>query len=298
MIFSISKSKKQKISAKDAHQKNIPCVCPECYDDLIPVLNKSIYHFEHVNNISCPKYYKNNKYENMKMELFKSLTRSTLCSDIEMDKFIVNTVFDLSFYKKGKMILINLVKPTTVKIDMIKCISGCYGFDIPIIWLNHYKESIDKETYNPTEIEKWLQTSCYGRVYYWKSGIKVTPVHFEYNGLSVKPIKNKDISLTTGFGTQSIKFYKFNPEEFPNRIVYIDIRKYWWPYIKRYKNPGDMDNYSNNFNIISEGYSFEELKCIKCGNFFITHPRSRESNLCEDCYVSKYDLDPLEYYDL
>ena len=125
---------------------------------------------------------------------------------------------------------------------------------IALLWLAQWDDSLEGERYSPRPWELWVHAAYYGRVYYWRGGRQITPVHFSpyYNHVEQtywhdedgdeqsgggfyrkskryrSPIKGDDLDLLLHFNKKPRESFVSGNLIIPEALLYCDRgRKFW-----------------------------------------------------------------------
>lgn len=183
MLTSLTVDRK-KLWAALAEKSNAPFYCPECGGET--VLHKGrvkIHHFAHKSGALC-EYGGGESEAHMrcKSEIYMELAKHTQL-ECELEKPLGKVRPDVWVLSKatGNQCAIE-VQISTLTMDKIIYRTEQYNrLGVYVLWLSPWTDDLDKRIYSPRMWEKWVHATYFGRVYYWRNGLTVTPIHFGDN---------------------------------------------------------------------------------------------------------------------
>lgn len=216
MLSAIRNHDRKKVLAGLEIKSNRPFSCPVCKDTVI--LRKGplkIAHFAHKPPVLC-KYGSGESESHMraKIEIYESLIKSPHVTKCEMERYLETIRPDISCYINGTPVAIE-VQISKLSLEEIIYRTIEYGRKgIYVLWLPLFTDKLRAERYSPALWEKWLHTTYYGTVYYWRNGLNIVPVHFAKHEIFVPHStwfdSNGDEKSAGGYSKES-KRYK-NPK--------------------------------------------------------------------------------------
>lgn len=170
-------------SEKDSNQTYL-CEC--CNSEVI--LKKGIskqHHFAHKIASTC--IYTTNESEEhikIKLELFNSLKKYSFIKNIEMEKYLGNSIADIYFEKNNQKIAIEIQLSNLTKEKLIERTLRYKEKGIHVIWIHSYNQflnriNLEDKTICLKDWEKWLVSMNFGKLFLWKKEETLIPVTFE-----------------------------------------------------------------------------------------------------------------------
>jgi competence protein CoiA len=197
------RSDSQKTLAQDANKIDAPFTCPECNKNVI--LRKGLIkipHFAHKPPVTC-QYGQGESEEHRKCKqaIFNCLVEAgdsvTAC---EMEKFLGTVRPDIYFERNNYKIAIEVQISNFTMEKIIYRTEQYNRLNINVLWLPIFRKTLSEDCpslFTPTQWEKWLHVTYYGRVYYWSDNLNVVPVHFGEVRLDNPGWERKKISSYT-----------------------------------------------------------------------------------------------------
>ncbi len=241
-----------KVIARDVDSSDGPFTCPVCKGEVYVKKGRiKIHHFAHKANPEC-KYGQGESALHMaaKQEIYDCLCKLSWIQ-CEMEKIWGDVRSDVYAYNKrtGEKFAIE-VQISNLSLDEIIYRTECYQrLGVYVLWLpvlsEHYSLLTGKEIHRPRIWEKWLHALYFGRVYYWKAGLEIVPVHFlevkkyveanEYGGGYYKTMK---IEKRVDYGPHAWFPHYFSSMNrraldvekifVPKSSIAIDKHPIWW----------------------------------------------------------------------
>jgi competence protein CoiA len=259
MLVAKRRSGKRVIAAEEPRSKG-PWGCPQCAEPV--VLKKGeikVHHFAHAAKTDC-EYGggESDEHRQCKMALFNTLRKLPGSQDWELEWDLKEVRPDLIGRLKdqtGKVRSIAIeVQASSLGLHRILERTKHYGEKrIPILWLVPWNSELETGRYSPSAWERWLHTLYFGRVYYWKRGARVVPIHFSEYMLHVEartwydedgdeqeaggydrvskrwktPIAGPEVDITEMHPTLR-KAWSGGAMRVPDCGIWIDSLKRWW----------------------------------------------------------------------
>lgn len=166
-----------------------PWVCPACSGQV--ALKKGplvTHHFAHYPPFSC-EYGRGETEEHRqcKTAIFDAISSEPNTSKWELERNLGSVRPDVSGYIGQTPVAIE-VQASSLGLERISKRTSEYAVkNISVIWLGLWHDRLLDDRFTPSVWEKWLHALYFGRVYYWKEGGNVVPVHFGKHMLYVAP---------------------------------------------------------------------------------------------------------------
>lgn len=125
--------------------------------------------------------------------------------------------------------------------DISRRTSAYHKQKVAVLWLllwTAFMKNMKKRTdgkYRSNELDRWLHAAYLGRVYLWKDGESVQPVHFEISqndlGRSHRALRNVRLGkevLISDLVKKTLKESKVGEHQVPERTIFMDTLGPWW----------------------------------------------------------------------
>lgn len=183
MIVATRRSDGSKVMAWREEKTHRPWSCPECAGDV--VLKKGtvkIHHFAHKPPACAHGVGETEAHRACKVALFEALRVDPRVTDCELERKVDELRPDLSMYvamngqKIPLAIEVQISKLTLAELERRTALYEAKR--IPVLWLPQWDPDLATNRYSPAVWERWLHAAQFSRVYYWRGGREIVPVHF------------------------------------------------------------------------------------------------------------------------
>lgn len=180
MLTAIRQSDQEKVQARDTSKAEEPFTCPTCNKEV--VIHKGrirIHHFKHKPPVTCYRG-KGESQQHLaaKQEIYDALRSEPNVVDLEIEKDFGVSVADVYAQISGVRVAIELQKSTLSVADITARTANYHKLGIAVLWLGLWAPALSESRYRPKAWEKWCHAAYFGRVYYWKTGLIIRPIHF------------------------------------------------------------------------------------------------------------------------
>lgn len=248
MLTSIRVADSTKVIARNVTKGDGPFICPECRGETIVRKGQfKVHHFAHKPPIHCEYGTgESEEHRRCKEEIYNELCKlDGIECELEKPLGLVRPDIYIESRRTNNRYAIE-VQLSSLSVDKIIERTKEYArLGVYVLWLPQYNSTLLEEKYSPRAWEKWLHATYYGRVYYWKSGLTVVPVHFDEYQLYVELtdfgggyFKKSKRWRTTRFGPSLDFSTSFKPEKrsawdggeisVPYCMILVDKQNPWW----------------------------------------------------------------------
>ena len=227
MLVAWRKSNLQRVYAWEEEKTQKPWVCPECKSLLI--LKKGsikVDHFAHKPPVMC-EYGKGESEAHLmcKMSLYTELKahpRVTFC-DVEYGQ-LKGVRPDVFFIVDGVSVAIEVQRSSISDEDIIKRTRIYTELGVAVLWTCLWTDKLDQPRYAPKAWEKQIHSIYNGRVYYWRQGVGIVPVHFNDHAIYVPEREWYDENgcQQYGGGYEKISDRYSDPQSAQNPVNVVD----------------------------------------------------------------------------
>ncbi|MEI7532887.1 MAG: competence protein CoiA family protein [Verrucomicrobiae bacterium] len=245
--------------------------CPDCESTV--VLKKcrlKIDHFAHKPPITCTYGSgESETHRRCKLGLFRALQTRPEVTHLKLERSLKTIRPDVSF-RLGELRVAIEVQISSLTLETIIRRTEEYAKrGIALIWLAQWSDKVIASKYTPLSWEKWVHAAQFGRIYYWKEGLTVIPIHFgehylwqdgsewytpegEHKSVGyywknskrfVKPIKGRELNLLDDFVCKPREEW-IGKGRFPIPAykLWFDKRIYSWAKIPKPISPPDSSS--------------------------------------------------------
>ena len=180
MLSAVRSRDKAEVLAPDEPRGQETYNCPDC--DATVVLKKcrlKIDHFAHKPPVTC-SYGKGESeaHRRCKLELFRALQEHPEISHLKLERGLGTIRPDVSF-RLGELRIAFEVQISSLTMETIIHRTEEYSKKkIVLLWLAQWSDKLFESKYSPSSWEKWVHAAQFGRIYYWRHGLTVVPIHF------------------------------------------------------------------------------------------------------------------------
>jgi competence protein CoiA len=187
MLSAKRKSDGQTVNAYSASRNEGPFACLVCSEAVVLRAGRSrINHFAHENPIAC-KFAsgETDEHRRCKQAIYEALKRSSQVEDAELERALGEVRPDVFARIRGVSVAIE-VQISSLSLETITSRTIEYARKgIYVLWLLPWTSELDRPRYAPSNWERWIHATYFGRVYYWIEDLKVVPYRFESDFVSV-----------------------------------------------------------------------------------------------------------------
>lgn len=180
MLTAIRQSDQQKVEARGTSKGEAPFHCPTCSKEV--VIHKGLirtHHFKHKPPVTCYRGRgESQQHLAAKQEIHDALRLQPNVTDLELEKDLGGAVADVYAKISGVPVAIELQKSTLSVADITARTANYHKLGIAVLWLGLWTPTLGADRYKPKAWEKWCHAAYFGRVYYWKAGLIIHPIHF------------------------------------------------------------------------------------------------------------------------
>lgn len=255
MLSGIRTRDSEKVFARESEKLDSPFTCPSCKNEVILKKgNIKIHHFAHKPPVTC-QYGKGETevHRLCKETIYLELKKMSHVTDLDIEANLGGSIADIYCRIKNIPIAIEIQRSTLSVSEITERTIKYEKLGIYVLWLALYNEALNKEKYSPSAWEKWCHATYLGRVYYWRSGLSITPVHYAEHKLYVpesswysdggeqsaggyfKPSKRwktpkqgPTLNLVMDFAPTYKQSWRGGSVYIPNCRIYTDKHKKWW----------------------------------------------------------------------
>ena len=229
MLCAIRESDGKTVIASSQEKQNAPFVCPECANSV--TLRKGtfrIHHFAHKPPVTCSYGLgETEEHRRCKTEIFEALVRSPNVTKAALERPLGEVRPDVSACINGVYVAIEVQLSTLSLETMVRRTMEYKKKKIYLLWLAQWTDALEEERYSPRPWELWVHAAYYGRVYYWREGTTITPIHFDHH---YRHVEQKDWHDESGDEQSSGGFFKKSkryrtPKKGPDVDLLLDFRK-------------------------------------------------------------------------
>lgn len=242
MLSAICQSDDWKVIARYAEKKNGPYVCPACGCEV--TLKKGdvkMHHFVHKAPVVCFMGVVETEFlMNAKMSIFDSLQTESNVFDLEMEKPLGDSIADVFAVIEGVPVAIMIQRSNLTISDINFTTQNYHHLGIAVLWVGLPVDVLIADKYSPKDVEKWCQTACYGRLYFWVGGQMLMPVHFvPYMEIAPKgekpaskqwktPMQGLPAAISRDFHLVNKEPWSGSGVSIPRCTLFLDKQLKWW----------------------------------------------------------------------
>ena len=169
-----------KVLARDAARCEAPFKCAGCSEILI--LRKGscrIHHFAHKPPVSCAYGMgETAAHYEAKLGIYEALRQNPNVKNADLEKQLNGQIADVYAEINGIPVAIEIQR-SQITVEAISSRTAAYHAQrIAVIWLIPTMPAVTDGIVAPSSMEKWLHAAYFGRVYYWRGGSQIQPIHF------------------------------------------------------------------------------------------------------------------------
>ncbi len=169
-----------RVVATEESRASGPWACPACSARVsLKKGSIKIHHFAHCPPVTCEYGSgESEQHRRCKTEIFEAIRSKPNTSRWELERDLGNVRPDVSGYIGSTPVAIE-VQASSLRLERIAERTKAYADKgISVLWLGLWRGELLQERFSPSAWEKWLHATYFGRVYYWRGGGDVVPVHF------------------------------------------------------------------------------------------------------------------------
>lgn len=256
MLCGIRTQDNQKVLARDSAKSEGPFVCPKCRHELILKKGKiKVHHFAHKPPCYCQHGAgETEDHRRCKETLYLELRKLSHVTELDIEANLGDVVADIYCKINNIPVAIEVQRSNLSVADITSRTIKYEKLGINVLWLALYNDALNENRYSPKAWEKWCHAAYFGRVYYWRSGIEIIPVHYSdyllhvpesswYNeyaeeqyagGYDRKSKRYKTpkfgprLNLASDFKPSYKQAWNGGSVHVPNCRIYMDKFKKWW----------------------------------------------------------------------
>lgn len=244
MLTAQRQSDSLKIAAWEADKAQRPFLC-HCCGQLVTLRRGGIRapHFAHHPPVTCEYGTgESEEHRRAKLSIYESLLTHPRVTKCEIERNLGTVRPDVSAYIDDVPVAIE-VQLSGLSLERIKYRTAEYARrGIYVLWLPLYTEGLTRELYQPRPWERWLHAAYFGRVYYWREDLRITPIHFrdyyasirgrtrDYEKLSPKkvPLAGQPAILTEDFRPVQRQAWAREYISIPQSKLLMDKQPAWY----------------------------------------------------------------------
>ena len=244
MLTAQSERSGRKVQAWEARRGDQPFYCFCCRREVTLRRGSTrVAHFAHKPPILC-EYGEGESATHRwcKQQIYTRLSESPCVEKCELERDLGTVRPDVSAYIGGVPVAIE-VQLSNLSIERLAHRTSEYSRKgIYVLWLPLYTSALNKELYSPRPWELWLHSIYNGRVYYWREGLRIQPVHFreyyvqvsgrtrDYEKLSRRkvPLEGKSVTLTEEFKPSISRNWSSSKQSSPELKLFVDTQPRWY----------------------------------------------------------------------
>lgn len=256
MLCGIRKSDSIKVIARNSEKTEAPFVCPKCGGELILKKGKiKVHHFAHKPPTTCQHGEgETEAHRQCKETIYLELKKHNHVTELDIEVHLGSVVADIYCKVNGVPVAIEIQRSNLSVNDIVARTTKYEQLGIHVLWLALYNTKLREEKYSPKAWEKWCHAAYFGRVYYWRSGLKVLPVHYADYKLHVEesswydeygeeqyaggydrvskryktPLSGQILDLSSDFQPSYKRAWSGGTIQIPNCRIYMDKLRKWW----------------------------------------------------------------------
>lgn len=146
-----------------------------------------IHHFAHKPPVTCSYGFgETEEHRRCKTEIYEALCDSPLVTKAALERPLGDVRPDISAYIRGVPVAIEVQISTLPLATVIHRTKEYTKRKIALLWLAQWSDELENDRISPRPWELWFHAAYFGRVYYWKEGSTITPVHLDKHFLHVE----------------------------------------------------------------------------------------------------------------
>lgn len=185
MICALVECDQVKVNAADAEKSQAPFQCPECREAV--VLRKGrlkIPHFAHKPPITCDYGRgETEEHRRCKREVFEALAGQPGVQNLELERSMGCVRPDVFAMIREVPVAIEVQLSVLTPERLAQRTREYQRLGVAVLWLAQWTTSLDEARYSPKLWERWVHAAYFGRIYYWRSGLTVTPYKLDEHRL-------------------------------------------------------------------------------------------------------------------
>ncbi len=160
-----------------------PFFCPECGEQVVVKKGQfKIHHFAHLPDSDCTYGVgESEEHRQAKYEIYEALLQHPSVGGLKVERNLKDVRPDISFCWLGKDKVAIELQISAIALDEVERRTRSYMTkNMSVLWMTPYHSGISGFTpYRTKSWERYLHALYFGKVFYWLSGEKILPVHYE-----------------------------------------------------------------------------------------------------------------------
>jgi competence protein CoiA len=155
-------------------------VCPQCHKEVeVCQSGADIFHFVHKASVPCSyDAGESEAHRRAKSEIFEALVKHPDVNEVTLEQPLDTVRPDVFAYIRGVPVAIEM-QISNLSVETIAHRTEEYTrLGIYVLWLLHWTPTLNSKRYSPRRFERWLHTTYFGRVYFWRQDLDILPYHF------------------------------------------------------------------------------------------------------------------------